>query len=182
MNRLYPGGEVTGTGIDRIETHEFKPGQPNFIIQAGDGGEGGHFVIGSHIEMRLISPAGGNPQNKRLVLPAVALEVKRYLERDMLDECSGTPARIKAATPYCLFVVIAEYLKMDDCRPELSKIDEIYVLRKQRNSDRLAADLKPNPIDADLVWDLYQMVWQHLRKLWWDPEAGVRIGKMFNFT
>ena len=126
------------------------------------------FVIGSHIEMRLISPAGGNPQNKRLVLPAVALEVKRYLERDMLDECSGTPALVKAATPYCLFVVIAEYLKMDDCRPELSKIDEIYVLRKQRNSDRLAADLKPNPIDADLVWDLYQMVWQHLRKLWWD--------------
>lgn len=140
------------------------------------------FVIGSRIEMHLVAPAGGEGQKERLIVPAVALEVKRYLERNMLDECSGTAARVKAATPYCLYIVIAEYLKMDDCRPELSKIDEIYVLRKQRNSERLAGGFRPNPIDAELVWDLYQMVTRHLGKIWWDPEAGVRVGKMFNFT
>jgi hypothetical protein len=100
----------------------------------------------------------------------------------MLDECSGTAARVKAATPYCLYVVVAEYLKMDDCRPELSKIDEIYVLRKQRNSERLAVGFKPNPIDSILVWDLHEMVAKHLSKIWWDPESGVRVGKMFNYV
>jgi hypothetical protein len=140
------------------------------------------FVIGSRVEMHLIASAGGENQRESLVVPAVALEVKRYLERNMLDECSGTAARVKTATPYCLYIVIAEYLKMDDYRPELSKIDEIYVLRKQRNSERQAVGFRPNPIDPELVWDLYQRVNNHLGKIWWDPEAGVRIGKLFNFT
>jgi hypothetical protein len=140
------------------------------------------FVIGSRVEMHLTVGVGGATQKERLVVPAVALEVKRYLERNMLDECSGTAARVKAATPYCLYVVVAEYLKMDDCRPELSKIDEIYVLRKQRNSERLAVGFKPNPIDSILVWDLHEMVAKHLSKIWWDPESGVRVGKMFNYV
>ena len=33
--------ELKSIGVERIETHEFQSGQPNFIIQAGDGGEGG---------------------------------------------------------------------------------------------------------------------------------------------
>lgn len=140
------------------------------------------FVIGSRIEMQLISPTSKETQRDRLVIPAVALECKRYLERNMLDECSGTAARVKAATPYCLYIVVAEYLKMDDCRPELSKIDQIYILRKQRNSERLAVGFRPNPIDAELVWDLQQTVSRHLAKIWWNPEAGVKSGKMFNFT
>ncbi|MFP6889843.1 MAG: hypothetical protein VCF07_08860, partial [Nitrospinota bacterium] len=48
--------ELKSIGVDRIETHEFKPGQPNFIIQAGDGGEGGHFVIGSHMDTVPVHP------------------------------------------------------------------------------------------------------------------------------
>ena len=140
------------------------------------------FVIGSRIEMQLAGAGNAAAQKERLVVPAVALECKRYLERNMLDECSGTAARVKSATPYCLYVVVAEYLKMDDCRPELSKIDEIFILRKQKNSDRLGPAFKPNPIDADRVWDLHEMVSKHLSKVWWDPEAGVKTGRMFNFT
>jgi len=48
--------ELKSIGVDRIETHEFKPGQPNFITQAGDGGEGGHFVIGSHMDTVPVHP------------------------------------------------------------------------------------------------------------------------------
>ena len=92
-----------------------------------------------------------------MVVPAVAIECKRYLERNMLDECSGTAERVKRATPYCLYVVVSEYLKMDNARPELSRIDEIYVMRKQRNSERGASDFVAKPIDHTLVFDLYEL-------------------------
>jgi hypothetical protein len=138
------------------------------------------FIIGSHLTMKL-SQGTDEPTIESIIVPAVALECKRYLERNMLDECSGTAAKVKAATPYCLYVVVAEYLKMDDSRPELSKIDEIYILRRQRNSERNASDFKANPIAPDLVWDLYLMIINHLGRIWWDPENGVKAGKMFNF-
>ena len=115
-----------------------------------------------------------------VVVPAVAIECKRYLERNMLDECSGTAEKVKKATPYCLYFIVAEYLKMDDCRPELSKIDEIYILRRQRNSDRLAKNFIPNPIYGDLVWDVYSRVLAHLGRIWWDPNSALETGKLFN--
>ena len=48
--------ELKSLGVDRIETHEFKKGMPNFIIQAGEGGEGGHLVIGSHMDTVPVHP------------------------------------------------------------------------------------------------------------------------------
>lgn len=139
------------------------------------------FVIGSIINIAI--RAEGNPRasEDQLVIPAVALECKRYLERNMLDECSGTAERIKRATPYCLYIVAAEYLKMDDCSPELSRIDEIYILRRQRNLERGHTGFTPNPIYGDLVWDLYQKIVRHLRRIWWNPDSALTDGKLFNF-
>ena len=98
----------------------------------------------------------------------------------MLDECAGTAEKIKKATPYCKYFVVSEYLKMDDASPEISLIDEIFVLRKQRNSDRLETSFVPNPIYPDLVYEIYSDCLQHLSKIWWDPESGFRSGKVFN--
>lgn len=97
----------------------------------------------------------------------VAIECKRYLERNMLDECSGTAEKFKKATPYCLYIIVSEFLKMDNASPELSRIDEIYVLRKQRNSERLADGFVPNPIYGDLVVEIYRQVQRHLSRVWW---------------
>jgi succinyl-diaminopimelate desuccinylase len=47
--------ELRSFGVERIETHEFKQGQPNFIIQAGDGGNG-HLVIGGHMDTVPVHP------------------------------------------------------------------------------------------------------------------------------
>jgi hypothetical protein len=99
----------------------------------------------------------------------------------MLDECAGTAEKIKKATPYCKYFVVAEYLKMDDASPEISLIDEIYVLRKQRNSARLEPGFVPNPIYAELVAEIYADCLAHLRRIWWDPQSGFTIGKVFNF-
>jgi hypothetical protein len=139
------------------------------------------FVIGSNVLVRFGDETARNNPRETLTIPAVAIECKRYLERNMLDECSGTAEKVKKATPYCLFLVVAEFLKMDDCRPELSKIDEIYILRRQRNSDRLALNFVPNPIHSDLVIEIYAKVLEHLSRIWWNPESALQTGKLFNF-
>jgi len=97
----------------------------------------------------------------------------------MLDECAGTAEKVKRATPYCLYFVVAEYLKMDDAAPEVSLIDEIFILRKQRNSERLSTGFRPNPIDPDLVWEIYDGSIRHLKKVWWDPSSALKTGKAF---
>ena len=48
--------ELKSFGVDRITTHEFKPGLPNFIIETGDEGDGGHFVIGGHMDTVPVDP------------------------------------------------------------------------------------------------------------------------------
>jgi hypothetical protein len=139
------------------------------------------FVIGSTINLTIRAEGTHRVSEDQIVIPAVALECKRYLERNMLDECSGTAEKIKRATPYCIYIVVAEYLKMDDCSPELSRIDEIYVLRKQRNLERGHVGFIPNPIDRELVWDIYQKIVRHLRRIWWNPDSALTTGKLFNF-
>ena len=150
---------------------------PEFTIRRKDH----DFVIGAHLELAVSSKGGGAPTKDELVVPAIAIECKRYLERNMLDECAGTAESIKRSTPYCKYIVVAEFLKMDDASPEASLIDEIYLLRRQRNSARLAAGFVPNSIYSDLVWEIYQHCLAHLRKIWWDPQSGLQTGKMFNF-
>ncbi|WP_371373643.1 Bpu10I family restriction endonuclease [Thalassotalea aquiviva] len=138
------------------------------------------FVLGSNIKLTVSSDKTNNQLQSDLVIPSIAIECKRYLERNMLDECSGTAEKVKRATPYCKYFVVAEYLKMDKASPEMSLIDEIYVLRRQRNSDRLSENFIPNPIYTDLVIDLYTQCINHLKKIWWDPESALKEGKVFN--
>lgn len=149
---------------------------PEFTIRRKDH----DFVIGAPVEVRIRTIGSSDALGEEIIVPAIAIECKRYLERNMLDECSGTAEKIKKATPYCLYFIAAEFLKMDDASPELSRIDEIYILRKQRNSERSSANFVPNAIDGDLVWDLYQQCIRHLAKIWWDPESALKTGKVFN--
>ena len=138
------------------------------------------FVLGSNLKLSIGSTSTGNQVQSDIVIPSIAIECKRYLERNMLDECSGTAEKVKRATPYCKYFVVAEFLKMDKAAPEMSLIDEIYVLRRQRNSERSSKDFIPNPIYADLVIDLYSQCINHLKKIWWDPESALKEGKVFN--
>lgn len=149
--------------------------KPDYTVRRKDH----DFVIGSTIQMTLKASGGSEDQKESILVPAVAIECKRYLERNMLDECAGTAEKVKRATPYCLYIVVAEYLKMDDASPEISLIDEIYILRKQRNSERLAADFTPNPIDSELIWEIYDGSVRHLQKVWWEPESALTSGKAF---
>ncbi len=137
------------------------------------------FVIGALVGLQFRAVGSDKVAEEGVVVPAIAIECKRYLERNMLDECSGTAEKVKRSTPYCRYYVVAEYLKMDDASPEMSLIDEIYILRKQRNSERLAKGFVPNPIAPDLVWDLYVKCVDHLKRIWWDPDAALETGRVF---
>lgn len=150
---------------------------PEYTIRAKDH----DFVLGACIRLSIRADGATDHRDEVVVVPAFAIECKRYLERNMLDECAGTAEKIKKATPYCRYIVVAEFLKMNEALPEASMIDEIFVLRRQRNLERLHADFVPNPIYPDLVKCIYDEAVQHLKKVWWDPNSALLEGRVFNF-
>ena len=139
------------------------------------------FVLGANVEIMI--KADGEQETTTTVIPAVAIECKTYLERNMLDSCAATASRLKTAMPYCIYIVASEYMKMSDAAPELTDIDEVYILCRAKNADRERRKRENLPlfdIDADLIIDLYNRVSRHLHAIWWKPEDAVENGKIIN--
>jgi len=145
------------------------------------------FVLGCAVQ--LVSRIKSSDKKKQIasesimnvVVPVVAIECKTYIERNMLDSCAGTAKRLKSAMPYCLYLVVAEYMKMDDAYPELTDIDEIFILTRASNSDRLRTrtqGLVTHNIGADLVYEIFKLVQCHLNKIWWSPEEALKRGRI----
>jgi hypothetical protein len=115
------------------------------------------------------------------VIPVIAIEAKTYIERTMLDSCAGTARRLKAAMPYCLYIVAAEYLKLEEAHPELTAIDEIFVLCRASVGERSQyrrARRDPHDIDSTVVYELFEMVHRHLRQVWWSPNDALNRGRI----
>jgi len=139
------------------------------------------FVLGAEVDISVT--ADETSQSMSTVIPAVAIECKTFLERNMLDSCAATARRLKNAMPYCVYIVAAEYMKMSDASPELTDIDEVYVLCRKKNSEREARKkqgLPPFDIDAELILDLYRRVVRHINAIWWNPADAVETGKIIN--
>lgn len=139
------------------------------------------FVLGTNVQIQV--KADGAPEIADTVIPVVAIECKTYLERNMLDSCAATASRLKSAMPYCVYIVASEYMKMSDATPELTDIDEVYILCKAKNSDRERRKKNGEPpfdIDASLIIDLFERVERHLNAIWWKPDDAVEMGKIIN--
>lgn len=139
------------------------------------------FVLGSNIEIEIRS--GGSIESKKTTIPILAIECKTYLERNMLDSCAATAHNLKKAMPYCVYIVVSEYMKMKNAFPELTDIDEVYILCRAKNSDRERRQKNnevPFDIDTDLIIDLVKRVERHLNSIWWDPQNVVDKGKIIN--
>lgn len=139
------------------------------------------FVLGCNIQVstEVKSNLGNSLPKTDVVIPVIAIECKTYIEKNMLDSCAGTAKRLKNAMPYCLYIVAAEYMKMEDAYPELTDIDEVFILTKEANSSR---DKKkpPHPLQPDLIYDIFQICQRHLNKIWWSPEEALLRGRVIN--
>jgi hypothetical protein len=140
------------------------------------------FVLGCAVNLK-ISPKGQSDLENQtdIVIPVIAIECKTYIERNMLDSCAATASRLKSAMPYCLYIVASEYMKMDQAYPELTDIDEVFILCKASVGDRTLQKKKglpPHKIDENLMVELFNMVERHLNKLWWDPKEALNRGRV----
>ncbi len=110
-------------------------------------------------------------------IAAVAIECKTYLDKTMLEGASRAAEQLKSRNPNALYIVVAEWLKLTRAvNLKKYEIDQIYILRKQKNTDRefrYAADYHKKPIDLEVVLHLYQMVRDHLVVDW---ESGIEQG------
>lgn len=143
------------------------------------------FTLGASYELKFKpSTPKAKEFSAQVILPAVAIECKTYLAKNHLDMCASTASDIRRAVPYCMYIVVCEFLKLvKSASPELTDISEIYVLCKAENGDRKrrrAEGLDPHLVDAEVVFDLFQRVVCHLRSVWWDPAASLKRGKVIS--
>ena len=139
------------------------------------------FVLG--ISLSLTISTEKKDFNEKIIIPVLAIECKTYIEKNMLDSCAGTARRLKSAMPYCIYIVAAEYMKLKDEQPELSDINEVYILCKTTNAERLKRrkeKLAPHNIDSALIIDLFLKVKGHLNSIWWSPDKALISGKIIN--
>ena len=119
----------------------------------------------------------GKTETHLFDVPAVAIECKTYLDKTMLEGSSRAADELKARNPNGLYIVVMEWLKLtEDVNLRKYKVDQIYVLRKQKNTDRefrYLPNYVKNPIDSLVVQHLFTMVRDHLTSDW---EGGVKHG------
>ena len=140
------------------------------------------FAIGVHIEASFKSSGQSDAERTIWDLPAVAIECKTYLDKTMLQDASTAAAIIKHRNPNALYIVVAEWLKLtESVNLKKFKIDQIYVLRKQKNTDRefrYREGYVKNPIQLDATMHLFESVRTFLTTPW---EGGISHGLQKGF-
>lgn len=143
------------------------------------------FTLGAKYQLEVFSTSSSSKKfGAQIILPVVAIECKTYLAKNHLDMCASTAADIKRAAPYCMYIIVCEFIKLvKTAAPELTDISEIYVLCKAENGDRKkrrALGLGPHLVDGSAVLDLFERVMGHLRSVWWDPANALQVGKVIS--
>ena len=114
---------------------------------------------------RPVEIQSGN-EKKLINIPLVSIECKTYLDKTMLEGSIATAEKIKLGNPYCMFLVVTETYQVSYAvDPKYSRIDQIFVLRKDNLS---------NPILPDVVIHLFDAVTKHLSSQWSNIEAKIK--------
>ncbi len=110
-------------------------------------------------------------ENRDINVPVVAIECKTYIDKTMLEGAIATAEKIKNGNPHCLFSVVSEWYEVDtNVDPAYSRIDQIYILRKERRRKHGES----NPISADVVIKLFKDVKEHLNRDWSDIDKKIK--------
>ncbi len=135
------------------------------------------FVIGVNIATKMNCEGSTEIEKHTWQIPAVVIECKTYLDKTMLEGSSTAAEQLKQRNPNAIYIVVAEWLKLtEQVNLKKFKVDQIYVLRKQKNTDReyrYAVTYKKNPVFSDVVQHLFDTVRQHLTNDW---EGGISYG------
>ena len=135
------------------------------------------FIIGVNIHAKMNCGGSTDTESHIWQIPAVAIECKTYLDKTMLEGSSMAAKQLKHRNPNAIYIVVAEWLKLSEqVNLKKFKVDQIYVLRKQKNTDReyrYADTYTKNPIFEDVVQHLFETVRYHLTSDW---EGGINYG------
>jgi hypothetical protein len=146
---------------------------PKLLIEKKDH----DFAIGVKLEARFRCAGQDLDHQDTFDVPAVAIECKTYLDKTMLQDASTAAEQLKHRNPNAMYIVVSEWLKLtESVNLRKFKIDQIYVLRKQKNTDRefrYAETYTKNPLYADVVWHLFHNTRMFLTSSW---EGGVNFG------
>ncbi len=119
----------------------------------------------------------GNTETHIFDIPVVAIECKTYLDKTMLEGSSRAAEDLKARNPNSLYLVVMEWIKLtSDVNLQKYKVDQIYVLRQQKNTDRefrYKATYVKNSINPVVVQHLFKKVRNHLTMDW---AGGIELG------
>lgn len=133
------------------------------------------FIIGTRVEATLRTQGSEHVQKHIIDIPAVAIECKTYIDKTMLEGASTAAEQLKFKVPNSMYMVVAEWIKLtENINLRKYKVDQIYILRKQKNVDReyrFLPTYEKNPIYPDVVQHLYDTVRAHLTSDW---SGGVR--------
>lgn len=139
------------------------------------------FVIGISIDAQFQCNGSDIVERSEFEVPAVAIECKTYLDKTMLEASSAAAEQLKYKNPNSKYILVMEWLKLSDSiNLKKYKVDQIYVFRKQKNTDREfryddAYDKKP--IDPAVIGHLFNMVREHLTSDWsGDVSEGLERG------
>jgi hypothetical protein len=111
----------------------------------------------------------------------IVIECKTYLDKTMLEGSSRAAEDLKARNPNSLYIVVMEWIKLsDDVNLRKYKVDQIYVLRQQRNTDRelrYKENYVKNSINPLVIQHLFNAVREHLTMDWTGGiEHGIQRG------
>ena len=147
--------------------------KPNVMTEKKDH----DFAIGIRINASMFCQGSEQTEHDVWDLPAIAIECKTYLDKTMLQDASTSAEQLQHRNPNAIYIVVAEWLKLtESVNLKKFKIDQIYVLRKQKNTDRayrFLPDYVKNPIYDDVVDLLFEKVRDFLCTSW---EGGVNYG------
>jgi hypothetical protein len=119
----------------------------------------------------------GNTETHIFDIPVVVIECKTYLDKTMLEGSSRAAEDLKARNPNSLYVVVMEWIKLSsDVNLRKYKVDQIYVLRQQKNTDRefrYEETYLKNPINPTVIQHLFHKVRKHLTMDW---TGGIEYG------
>lgn len=128
------------------------------------------FAIGASINAKMTCKGSDIIEDHTWDIPAVAIECKTYLDKTMLQDVSTAAEQLKQKNPDAMYIVVAEWLKLtESVNLKKYKIDQIYILRKQKNTDRefrYADDYVKNPIYDDVVHHCFTTVRGFLTTDW----------------